>query len=69
VHPLSKEQLKSLGRFKYKIVVENSANGAFANQLKLHDIKIDNQILQSNGFSFFVDQLSVMIGKSLKEFL
>lgn len=69
VHPLSKEQLKSLERFKYKIVVENSADGAFANRLKLHDIKIDNQILQSNGFSFFVDQLSVMIEKSLKELL
>ena len=68
VHPLGKEQLKSLERFKYKIVVENNADGAFANQLKLHDVKIDNQILQSNGFNFFVDQLSVMIEKSLKEF-
>ncbi len=68
VHPLSKEQLKSLERFKYRIVVENSADGAFANQLKLYDVKIDNQILQSNGFSFFADQLSVMIEKSLKEF-
>ncbi|MDO9267476.1 MAG: 2-oxoacid:acceptor oxidoreductase subunit alpha, partial [Sulfurimonas sp.] len=67
VHPLSKEQLKSLERFKYRIVVENNADGAFANQLKLYDVKIDNQILQSNGFSFFVDQLSIMIEKSLKE--
>ncbi|MFA5428853.1 MAG: 2-oxoacid:acceptor oxidoreductase subunit alpha [Sulfurimonas sp.] len=67
VHPLSKEQLKSLERFKYRIVVENSADGAFANQLKLYDVKIDDQILQSNGFSFFVDQLSIMIEKSLKE--
>ncbi|MFA6195443.1 MAG: 2-oxoacid:acceptor oxidoreductase subunit alpha [Sulfurimonas sp.] len=67
VHPLSREQLKSLERFKYKVVVENNADGAFVNQLKLHDIQIDNQILQSNGFNFFVDQLSVMIEKSVKE--
>jgi 2-oxoglutarate ferredoxin oxidoreductase subunit alpha len=69
MHPLGKEELKSLKRFKYKIVVENNADGAFANRLKLYDVKIDNQILQSNGFSFFADQLSVMIEKSLKEFL
>ncbi|MCX6051098.1 MAG: 2-oxoacid:acceptor oxidoreductase subunit alpha [Campylobacterales bacterium] len=67
VHPLEPQQLKSLERFKYKVVVENNADGAFANQLKLHDIQIDKQILQSNGFNFFVDQLSVMIEKSVKE--
>ena len=69
VHPLSKEQLKSLERFKYRIVVENNADGAFANQLKLYDVKIDDQILQSNGFGFFADQLSIMIEKSIKELL
>lgn len=69
VHPLCKEQLKSLEKFKYVIVVENNADGAFANQLKLHDVKIDKHILQSNGFSFFVDHLSVMIEESVKELL
>ncbi|HUH41603.1 MAG TPA: 2-oxoacid:acceptor oxidoreductase subunit alpha [Sulfurimonas sp.] len=69
VHPLSHEQLKSLQKYKYKIVVENNADASFANQLKLHDVKIDKTILQSNGFSFFSDQLSVMIQKTLKELL
>ncbi len=69
MHPLSKEQLSVLNGYKYKIVVENNADGAFADQLKLHDIHIDDRILQSNGFSFFADQLTSMIEKSVKELL
>ncbi|MBU0632188.1 2-oxoacid:acceptor oxidoreductase subunit alpha [bacterium] len=67
VHPLSPEQLSVLDGYKYKIVVENNADAAFADQLKLHDIHVDDKILQSNGFSFFADQLTNMIEKSLKE--
>lgn len=67
VYPLSHEQLSVLEKFPYKIVVENNADGAFANQLKLLDVKIDKQILQSNGFNFFADQLSEMIEESIKE--
>jgi 2-oxoglutarate ferredoxin oxidoreductase subunit alpha len=67
VYPLSKEQLQVLEKFSYLIVIENNADGAFADQLKLHDLKIYKQILQSNGFNFFVDQLSPMIEESLKE--
>ena len=67
MHPLSKEQLGVLENYTYKIVVENNADGAFADQLKLHDIKIDDKILQSNGFSFFADQLAEMIEKAVKE--
>ena len=67
VHPLSAEQLSVLNDYKYKIVVENNADGAFADQLKLHDIKVDEKILQSNGFSFFADQLAGMIQMCVKE--
>ncbi len=69
VHPLTAEQLSILKKYKYKIVVENNADGAFGDQLKLHDIKVDDKILQSNGFSFFADELTGMIEKSLKELL
>lgn len=69
VYPLSKEQLSVLEKFSHVIVVENNADGAFADQLKLHGVKIDDQILQSNGFNFFSDQLCVMIEDSIKEIL
>lgn len=69
VYPLSKEQLSVLEKFSHVIVVENNADGAFADQLKLHSVKIDDQILQSNGFNFFADQLSTMIKESIKEIL
>ena len=49
------------------IIVENNATGIFADQLKLHDIKIDKKILQYNGFAFFADQLAQMINEHLKE--
>ena len=67
MHPLSQEQLNILNGYKYKIVVENNADGAFADQLTLHGVHVDDKILQSNGFSFFVDQLTTMIEKSVKE--
>jgi 2-oxoglutarate ferredoxin oxidoreductase subunit alpha len=69
VYPVSQEQLEVLKNYSSIIVVENNADGAFSNQLKLHNIKIDKKILQSNGFNFFVDQLSVMIKNSVKELL
>ncbi|MDD5203468.1 MAG: 2-oxoacid:acceptor oxidoreductase subunit alpha, partial [Sulfurimonas sp.] len=67
IHPLSFEQLRVLDKYKYKIVVENNADAAFADQLKLHDVDVNVKILQSNGFSFFADQLEGMIEESLKE--
>ncbi|MDY0328040.1 MAG: 2-oxoacid:acceptor oxidoreductase subunit alpha [Arcobacteraceae bacterium] len=67
VYPLAQEQLQVLKKYDFIVVVENNADGAFANQLKLHDIQVDKQILQSNGFNFFVDQLSEMIKDTLKE--
>lgn len=67
LHPLSRKQLSVLNDYKHIIVVENNADGAFADQLKLHDVRVDKKILQSNGFSFFTDQLTGMIEKSLKE--
>jgi len=67
LHPLKNEQLKSLEKYRYKIVVENNADAAFSNQLKIYDITTDNTILQSNGFSFFTDQLTDMIEKAIKD--
>ncbi len=67
VHPLGAAQLSVLKAYRYKILVENSADGAFADQLRLHDITVDERILQSNGFSFFADELTGMLEKSLKE--
>ena len=67
VYPLSEKQLDLLKGYRYKIIVENNATGIFADQLKLHDIKIDKKILQYNGFAFFADQLAQMINEHLKE--
>ena len=67
VYPLSLEQVSALKNYSYIIVVENNADAAFANQLKLLDVKVDKKILQSNGFNFFADQLSEMIEESIKE--
>ncbi|MDA3907969.1 MAG: 2-oxoacid:acceptor oxidoreductase subunit alpha [Sulfurimonas sp.] len=69
IHPLNPEHLEVLKKYKYIIMVENNADRAFANQLKMHDIKIDKMILQYNGFAFFVDQLKEMISKEIKELL
>lgn len=67
VYPLSHEQVGMLKEYSHIIVVENNADGAFANQLKLLDIEVDKQILQSNGFNFFADELSEMIKESIKD--
>lgn len=69
LYPLGDTQLAKLREYEYIIVVENNADGAFANLLKIHDITVDKIILQSNGFSFFTDQLDEMIQESLKELL
>ncbi|MDM5270925.1 2-oxoacid:acceptor oxidoreductase subunit alpha [Sulfurovum sp. zt1-1] len=67
VYPLSDKQLDHLNKYRYRIVVENNATGIFADQLKLHDIKIDKKILQYNGFAFFADQLTQLINEQIKE--
>ncbi|UFS61857.1 2-oxoacid:acceptor oxidoreductase subunit alpha [Sulfurimonas sp. HSL-3221] len=67
VHPLNPEQLAFLETYDYRIVVENNADGAFAEQLALHGVGVDRRILQSNGFAFFADQLAQELGAQLKE--
>ncbi|MDD2451677.1 MAG: 2-oxoacid:acceptor oxidoreductase subunit alpha [Sulfurovum sp.] len=67
VYPLAEKQLELLAGYRHKIVVENNASGMFADQLKLHDIKVDRKILQYNGFAFFADQLAQMIEEEIKE--
>lgn len=69
IHPLNPEHLEVLKKYKYIIVIENNADGAFGDILKIHGVNIDSQILQYNGFAFFVDELSEMISKELKELL
>jgi 2-oxoglutarate ferredoxin oxidoreductase subunit alpha len=69
IHPLNPEHLEVLKKYRHIIMVENNADGAFSNQLKMHGVKIDRMILQYNGFSFFVDQLTNMISKEIKELL
>ncbi len=67
VHPLNPEHLAFLKQTSLNIVIENNVTGEFAAILKSHDIKIDHRILQSNGFSFFTDQLKEILEKVLKE--
>jgi 2-oxoglutarate ferredoxin oxidoreductase subunit alpha len=67
IHPLNPEHLAFLKAYSHVIVVENNADGAFADKLALHGISIDSRILQFNGFAFFSDQLAEMISKSVKE--
>lgn len=67
IHPLNPEHLENLKKYKHIIVIENNQDGAFAQRLKMYGIKVDKQILQFNGFAFFVDQLEEMILKTLKE--
>ncbi|MFT5659618.1 MAG: 2-oxoglutarate ferredoxin oxidoreductase subunit alpha [Sulfurimonas sp.] len=67
IHPLNPEHLNFLRNYKHIIVVENNADGAFTQRLKMYGIKIDKQILQFNGFAFFADQLKDMIVKVLRE--
>ncbi|MBD3791031.1 MAG: 2-oxoacid:acceptor oxidoreductase subunit alpha [Campylobacterales bacterium] len=67
VHPLAEKQLELLKKYKHTVVVENNTSAMFADQLKLHDIRIDRKILQYNGFAFFADQLAQMIKEEIKE--
>jgi len=67
VHPLNPEHLAFLTSCDYRIVVENNADGAFADRLRLHGVQIDARVLQSNGFPFFADQLALRLQNILKE--
>jgi len=67
VYPLSESQLAPLQKAKHLIVVENNATGQFAKLLRLHGVSVDEQILKSDGLSFFVDELSEKIALLLKE--
>lgn len=67
VHPLNPEQLRFLDDFTTRIVVENSADAAFAERLTLCGVRVDRTILQSNGFAFFADQLASLLDSELKE--
>lgn len=67
VHPLSESQLLPLQKAKRLVVVENNATGQFAKLLRLHGIRVDHQILKSDGLSFFVDELSKKLASVLKE--
>jgi len=67
VHPLSEAQLLPLQKAKRLVVVENNATGQFAKLLRLHGIRVDDQILKSDGLSFFVDELSKKLTSVLKE--
>ncbi|MDD4885094.1 2-oxoacid:acceptor oxidoreductase subunit alpha [Sulfuricurvum sp.] len=67
VYPLSELQLLPLQKAKRLVVVENNATGQFAKLLRLHGIRVDDQILKSDGLSFFVDELSKKLASALKE--
>jgi len=67
VHPLDPQQLDFLKNCEKRIVVENNADGAFAERLRLHGVIADGQVLQSNGFAFFADQLAQRLETILKE--
>ena len=67
VHPLNPTHLNICKDTKTNIVIENNVTGEFAEVLKSHDVIIDHRILQSNGFSFFTDQLKEKISNILKE--
>lgn len=67
VHPLNLSQLLPLKRAKHIIVVENNATGQFAKFLRLNGITVHDQILKSDGLSFFVDELSVQLSALSKE--
>jgi 2-oxoglutarate ferredoxin oxidoreductase subunit alpha len=69
IHPLNLEHLDVLKKYKYIVMIENNADGAFAERLKIHGVKIDRMILQYNGFAFFADQLSEMVSKEVRELL
>jgi 2-oxoglutarate ferredoxin oxidoreductase subunit alpha len=67
VHPLNPEHLLPLKNYAHVIVVENNADGSFADRLQFHGITVKKRILQSDGFAFFADQLTEMISERVKE--
>jgi 2-oxoglutarate ferredoxin oxidoreductase subunit alpha len=67
VHPLSTDAVDFLRDTDANIVIENNSNAQFAMQLKQHGIPIAGTILQSNGFPFFIDQLTLRLLEMLKE--
>jgi len=67
VHPLNPEHLEILQNTKTNIVIENNVTGEFADILKSHDVTVDHRILQSNGFTFFTDQLNQTLTNIIKE--
>lgn len=67
VYPLSESQLAPLQKAKHLIVVENNATGQFAKLLRLYGIRVDTQILKSDGLGFFVDELGEKLAVLLKE--
>lgn len=68
VHPIDARHLGPLKKEGLlTVVIENNADGQFANLLRQHGVGIDHTILQSNGFPFFVDQLTLRLKTLLKE--
>lgn len=67
IYPLKKEDLLRLSKMKTIIVVENNSNAQFADLLKLHDIRVDASILQSDGFAFFGDKLVEALVQKVKD--
>lgn len=67
VHPLNPDQLAFLKKYDRRIVVENNADGAFADRLVLHGLTVERKVLQSNGFAFFADQLAEKLQTVIKE--
>jgi 2-oxoglutarate ferredoxin oxidoreductase subunit alpha len=67
VHPLGEAQLAPLKKARRIIVVENNATGQFAKRLRLQGITVHDQILKSDGLTFFVDELSQKLDLMLKE--
>ncbi|WP_345976720.1 2-oxoacid:acceptor oxidoreductase subunit alpha [Sulfurimonas sp. HSL3-7] len=67
VHPLNPEHLEFLQECTHRIVIENNADGAFADRLQHYGISVDSSVLQFNGFAFFADELAATISKRVKE--
>ncbi len=67
VHPLNPEHLEFLKKCTHRIVVENNADGAFADRLQHYGISVDSSVLQFNGLAFFADELAETISKRVKE--
>lgn len=67
VHPLDQSHFEPLRTTQANIIVENNSNAQFAARLRQHGITISETVLQSNGFPFFVDQLTERLQTILKD--